>query len=91
VATGPIYAVEITRPAAKQIGQLPRAAQIAVVAKLESLRPDPRPHGVEKMSGEENLYRVRVGNYRIIYSIEDRRLTVWILKVGDRKDVYRGL
>ncbi len=56
---------------------------------IDGLAIDPRPSGVVKLSGEENLYRVRAGDYRIVYSIQDAALLVLIVKVGDRKDVYR--
>jgi len=50
---------------------------------------DPRPHGVEKMSGERNAYRIRVGDYRIIYEIHDAVLIVVVVRVGHRRAVYR--
>lgn len=59
-----------------------------ILSRVEKLGDDPRPTGCEKLTGEE-LYRVRQGNYRIVYSIQDNELTVWVIKVGHRKDVYR--
>jgi mRNA interferase RelE/StbE len=59
-----------------------------IMARIEKLADDPRPLGSEKLTGEE-LYRVRQGNYRVVYSIQDNELTVWIIKVGHRKDIYR--
>lgn len=59
-----------------------------ILSRVEKLGDDPRPMGCEKLTGEE-LYRVRQGNYRIVYSIQDNELTVWVIKVGHRKDVYR--
>ena len=53
--------------------------------KITSLKTDPRPQGVEKLSGESGYYRVRVGNFRIIYSISDEQILVEIVKVGDRR------
>jgi mRNA interferase RelE/StbE len=50
---------------------------------------DPRPVAVEKLSAEQNLYRIRQGNYRIVYSVDDRKKVIVITKIGDRKDVYR--
>lgn len=58
-----------------------------ILSRVEKLGDDPRPMGCEKLTNEE-LYRVRKGNYRIIYSIQDNELTVWVIKVGHRKDVY---
>jgi mRNA interferase RelE/StbE len=61
-----------------------------VVDRIGQLAGDPRPLGCEKLSGGER-YRVRQGDYRIVYSIEDDRLVNWIVKVEHRRDVYRGL
>ena len=51
---------------------------------------EPRPHGVKKLLGVDDLYRVRVGSYRVVYTIRDDRLIVLVLRISDRKDVYRG-
>lgn len=57
--------------------------------KIDKLAINPRPTGVVKLSGEENLYRIRVGNYRAIYSIKDNQLLILVIKIGHRRDVYR--
>ena len=59
-----------------------------IIERIESLAENPRPLGCEKLSGQEK-YRLRQGNYRIIYSIQDTQLTVWVVKVGHRREVYR--
>ncbi len=59
-----------------------------IIKRIESLAENPRPLGCEKLSGQEK-YRLRQGNYRIIYSIQDTQLTVWVVKVGHRREVYR--
>ena len=56
---------------------------------MNALGQEPRPHGVRKLSGEEELYRIRVGDYRVIYAIEDDALIVLVVAVGDRRDIYR--
>ena len=61
-----------------------------MVERIGRLAGDPRPRGCEKLAGGEQ-YRVRQGDYRIVYSVEDERLIVWVVKVGYRRDVYRGL
>jgi mRNA interferase RelE/StbE len=84
------YSVEIAPAAKRQIGKLDRPVQGRIVRRLEALGKDPRPPGVEKLEGDESLYRVRVGEYRIVYEIRDKILVVLVLKVGHRKEVHRG-
>lgn len=83
------YRVEIKKSAAKEIERLPRKDMKAVLDKIETLSENPRPHDCKKLSAQEK-YRVRCGDYRILYSIEDDILIVFVVKVGHRKDVYRG-
>lgn len=83
------YKIEFAKQAAKQFKALPRQEQQRLKTKIDNLENDPRPSGVIKLSGEKDLYRIRVGNYRIIYSIQDTRLLILIVKIGHRKDVYR--
>ena len=83
------YSVEVTSTAERQIRRLARADQIRVVRAIQALGSDPRPPGCRKMAGLDDVFRVRIGRYRVIYSVADRVLTVIVLKVGDRKDVYR--
>lgn len=83
------YRVEIVASAERQIRKLPRAVQVRLRSVIMALANDPRPHGCLKMSGHDDTYRVRMGAYRVVYSIMDERLVVLVLKVGDRKSVYR--
>lgn len=83
------YRVLIKRSAAKEIEALPKRDRVRVVRRIGALAEDPRLPGCEKLSAQER-YRVRQGAYRIVYSIEDDVLTVWVVKVGHRGDVYRG-
>ncbi len=83
------YRLEIKKSAIKEIERLPRKDMKAVLERIESLSDNPRPHDCKKLSAQEK-YRVRCGNYRILYSIEDDILIVFVVKVGHRKDVYRG-
>jgi mRNA interferase RelE/StbE len=83
------YNLYIKPSAAKEIEAIPtRKDRRRVVEKIRSLADDPRPAGCRKLSGADR-YRIRVGRYRILYSIEDDRLIVMVVKVADRKDVYR--
>ena len=72
----------------KDLRKLPKSDLKRILTRIEKLGDDPRPIGCEKITDEE-LYRVRQGKYRIVYSIKDNELTVWVIKVGHRKDVYR--
>ena len=83
------YRIEVSATAERQIRKLPRADQLRVVRAVQALSTDPRPPGCRKLSGYEDVFRVRIGRYRVLYSIEGRRLVIIILKVGDRKDIYR--
>lgn len=72
----------------KDLEAIPKGDLQRIIERISRLADDPRPVGCEKLSGQEK-YRVRQGNYRIIYSIQDTELTVWVVKVGHRREVYR--
>lgn len=84
------YQVIFIRKVAKAIRQLNKRDIQRIIEKAESLAEDPRPEGSKKLSGTKaDFWRIRVGNYRIIYLIEDEIRIVKITKVGHRKDIYR--
>ena len=83
------YRVEISRTAEQQLRKLTSPDRGKVVRALEGLGNDPYPPGSRKLSGYTDVFRIRVGVYRVLYSVEGRRLIVIILKIGHRKDVYR--
>ncbi len=84
------YSVIIRASAAKELARSGnKADRERLIAKIRALAHDPRPPGCEKLSGERDLYRVRQGDYRIVYSIADRILTVEVIKIGHRKEIYR--
>lgn len=85
------YAVSFTASAAATFSKLPTDAQRRIAAKVDALILAPRPPGAEKLQGEEALYRVRVGDYRIVYRVDDGRLLVLVVRVAHRSDVYRQL
>jgi mRNA interferase RelE/StbE len=85
------YRVVVEGAAARTIRKLPRQTQRQVVAKAEGLGQNPRPPGCKKLEGAEDLYRVRVGEYRIVYRIEDRKLVVLVIRVAPRSEAYRRL
>ena len=85
------YRLRIKKSAAKELEAIPRKAdRQRIVARIDSLADDPRPAGCKKLSGSER-YRIRQGRYRIVYAIEDDQLVVYVVKIGDRKSVYRAL
>jgi len=75
--------------ARRDIARLPKAVGERIARAIDALANDPRPPGVKKLQGDDNLWRVRVGAYRIVYEIHDERLTVLVVRIGDRKDIYR--
>jgi mRNA interferase RelE/StbE len=85
------YRVVLRPSADKALGKLPRDAQARLIAKAQSLSSEPRPHGVKKLQGQSNLYRVAVGSYRIVYAIDDARRVLTVTIIADRKESYRGL
>jgi len=85
------YKLRIKKSAAKELEAIPRKGdRQRVVKRIESLAKDPRPPGCKKLSGSDR-YRVRQGSYRIVYAIEDDNLVVYVVKIGDRKSVYKTL
>jgi len=83
------YTVIISRASQKAIDRLAGDIYSRIIRKLETLEDNPRPMGVEKLTGADNLYRVRVGDWRIVYAIQDRKLIVLVVKVAHRREVYR--
>jgi len=81
------YKIEIKKSATKEIAKLPKNILKRILNKIQSLSSDPRPNGCKKLTADEK-YRVRVGNHRILYSIEDEKLVIYVVKVGHRKKVY---
>jgi mRNA interferase RelE/StbE len=83
------YHVEFLPSARRDLKRLPKPAQIRIATALRALADDPRPAGVVKLAGDENAWRIRVGDYRVLYEIHDKRLLVLVIRFGHRKDVYR--
>lgn len=83
------YRVEIARRAVKAIVKLPRQDQQKIRAAIDLLADEPRPPSCTKLTGEDSVYRVRVGDHRILYEVLDARLVVQVVRVGHRRDVYQ--
>jgi mRNA interferase RelE/StbE len=84
------YKVVIKKSAAKELEDIAgKKDRQRIVARILALSDDPRPSGVEKLSGSSEKYRFRQGNYRVIFEIEDDAALITIVKIGHRKDAYR--
>ncbi len=82
------YNVFVKKSAEKELRQIPARDLAKIVEKIKHLTQNPRPHGAEKMEGE-NRYRIRQGDWRFIYSIDDVAKVVTVVKVGNRREIYR--
>ena len=86
-----IYRIEVKPQAEKALAKIPNPHKRRIVKAIDGLAREPRPAGSVKLSGADDAYRVRVGDYRIVYEIVDMVLIVYIVRVAHRKDAYRGL
>lgn len=84
-----LYRIEFVRSAEKSFLDLPVHDQKLIRKKVDALAHDPRPMGSIRLSGEDGLYRIRSGDYRVIYMVQDKILLVLVVKIGPRRDVYR--
>ena len=82
------HSIEISRTAEKQLKKLNRDNQRRVVKAIVALTDDPRPQGSRKLAGYDDVFQIRVGPYRVLYSVSGKKLVIIILKIGHRKDVY---
>jgi mRNA interferase RelE/StbE len=83
------HQVQFYPAAARDLRSLPRKMQERVFRSIEKLAYTPRPRGCTKLAGEEDLYRVRVGDYRVLFQVVDSILTVLVVRIGHRRQVYR--
>ena len=81
------YKILVKKSAEKELSKIPKKELLKILDKIKGLSDDPHPAGSIKLTNQEK-YRVRVGNYRILYKVEDNILTVFIVKIGHRKDIY---
>ncbi|GAB3611169.1 type II toxin-antitoxin system RelE/ParE family toxin [Humibacter ginsengiterrae] len=82
------YRVDFTTAAARQVKKLPRPARDRVLDAVDDLGEDPRPHGAKKLVGEDTAWRIRVGDYRVIYDIFDEELRVTVIRAAHRREVH---
>ena len=85
----PVYQVEIENAAARAIQRLQRHDQVRIVKKINALATDPRPSGCSKLAGTESAYRIRIGDCRVVYIVEDSVRIVTVTRVAHRREVYR--
>jgi mRNA interferase RelE/StbE len=83
------YRITIRKSAVRELEDIPQKDIQRVVKRIRSLAKEPRPHGSQKLSGKEQ-YRIRQGDYRIVYSVEDKDSLVEIVKIGHRREIYRS-
>ncbi len=83
------YNVALTASARKELRHLPRHEISRIHQRIVELAASPRPHGVKKVAGPEDVYRVRQGDYRIVYQVDDAKREVTVLRIRHRKDAYR--
>jgi mRNA interferase RelE/StbE len=83
------YKIEFMQTAATALASLPRNVQERINVKITALTENPHPRDAKILRGKHKLYRIRVGDYRIIYQIEHHRLVILIVKIGHRKNIYR--
>ena len=83
------YQIEIKSSASKELEKLPRQIVSRVVAGIRELADNPYPQGVKKLAGFDRTFRVRVGDYRVLYNVYENRLVIEIIRIAHRKDVYR--
>jgi mRNA interferase RelE/StbE len=82
------YEVLISKTARKQLTALPSLMHDKIIENISKLSTSPRPAGCKKIKGQKNVWRIRVGNYRVIYEIEDNILHIMVIAIGHRKDIY---
>lgn len=83
------YQVEIKKVAVKFLKQIPEKISNKILLEIDALAENPYPPGYKKLKDTDNEYRIRIGDYRVIYSIYNEKLIIEIIKIGHRKDVYK--
>jgi mRNA interferase RelE/StbE len=84
------YKIFFKNSVEKDLQSIPKKYLIKILQRIEGLKDNPRPEGSEKLTGHDR-YRLRQGVYRIVYSIQDTELTIWVVKVAHRKEIYKNL
>ena len=83
-----MYTIQIRKKALREIKNISPPYRLNIIEAINNLANNPRPHGCKKLKAEEELYRIRISDYRVVYSIEDQIKIVEVTKVGHRRDIY---
>jgi mRNA interferase RelE/StbE len=83
------YQIRIKESAKKELAKIPKEFGQKIVVEITALALNPKPHGCKKLVGAEHTYRIRTGNYRVIYTLVEQQLIIEVIKIGHRKDVYK--
>ena len=83
-----IYQIVFTRSAEKDLAEIPKSHYQNIIERIYELEKNPRPHGQIKLKGFSNTFRIRVGAYRILYEIQDEKITIIIIAITHRKEAY---
>lgn len=84
------YTVEFTKTAVKELNKLDLPVRRRLLAAISLLEDEPRTDGVKKLAGDDNAWRIRIGDYRVLYEVHDDKILVVIFRAAHRRDVYRG-
>ncbi|MEO5331450.1 MAG: type II toxin-antitoxin system RelE/ParE family toxin [Magnetococcus sp. YQC-5] len=84
-----VYSIELSKLADRELRKLPRAIQEELGRIIDSLAFNPRPAGCLKMKGQNNIWRIRTGDFRILYTIKEDQLVIIVARIGNRREVYR--
>ena len=91
LSAGQPYAIAYAPAAVKELGRIDRTTARRIKVAIDALAADPRPSGARTLTGYRHFWRMRVGDYRVIYSIDDARVTVLVIHIAHRREVYRAL
>ena len=83
-----VYRIEIKQSTKKELAQLPKPTAEKIAMQIRALADNPRPNGCKKLVGTERSYRIRINDYRVVYSIFDQELIIQVIKLGHRRDIY---
>jgi mRNA interferase RelE/StbE len=87
----PVYKIVFLEKALKELKKLPSKISTSIFRDIDSLAVTPYPHGFKKLKGKDNLYRIRHGDYRVVYSVLNRELVIEVVRVANRKDIYKRI